>query len=189
MSDISLIVDAFDYADENLYEIAIKEQKAINYLSKQLGNASQKQIQDVYDKLIDDNFFKSENGLTFLYLLRENLINVYKVDESTLKPIPVERANDARVKSVMFDCNERVKAAQKETKNIRDRSRIFIIAIVVLLIALGAMFYILRTSDIPTILDYQTKIEDKYSQWEEDLKQRESIIRKKERALNIENDD
>ena len=75
------------------------------------------------------------------------------------------------------------------TKNIRDRSRIFIIAIVVLLIALGAMFYILRTSDIPTMLDYQTKIEDKYSQWEEDLKQRESIIRKKERALNIENDD
>ena len=187
MDEKNYVVDGFNYNDEALYKDAIKEQKAVDYLTKQLSGANEKQIMGLYSKLCEEKFFKSENGITFLYLLRENLINVYKVEPNNIPVIPVTHPGENHLKAITYDCNEKVKAAKTETKTYKDRCRILYVVVVILAIAIGAMFFILRTSDLPTILDYKEKIENKYSQWEDDLQQRERNLKKRELELNKSN--
>jgi hypothetical protein len=189
MSDKNLVVDAFIYADEEVFAVAEKEKKAIDYLSKQLGNANEKQIKELYIKLVTENFFKTENGVTFLYLLRENLVNVYHVSEKEIPPIPVTKTPDSKLKVLKYDCETRVKAAEEKLKKFKERFYITTVLSVVLLLVVVGMFVVLKTSDSPTIINYKTKIENQYSDWEQDLKDRETIIRQKELELNIKNDD
>ena len=40
-------------------------------------------------------------------------------------------------------------------------------------------------SENPNILNYEQNLINKYAQWEQELSERESIIREKERELNI----
>ena len=187
MSEKDLVVNAFKYTDEEMFALAEKEQKAIDFFSKQLNNANEKQIKELYIKLVSENFFKTENGIMFLYLLRENLVNVYHVDESELPPIPVKKTSESKIKVVKYDCEQKIAAAESKVKKIKERFIISIVLSSVLFLLVIGMFVVLNTADSPTILNYKTKIENKYSQWEEDLKQRETVIRKKELELNIKN--
>ena len=68
-------------------------------------------------------------------------------------------------------------------KKYRSYFRYAVIICVVFLITIGGMFYILSTTDSPTIVNYENKIIDKYSSWEEELNQRELDINERERAL------
>lgn len=68
----------------------------------------------------------------------------------------------------------------KKTKTIN----LYLKIVIVLLVAvIGGMFYILQTSDSPTILNYETKLVNKYATWEEKLDEREAKLKEKENAL------
>lgn len=79
---------------------------------------------------------------------------------------------------------ERVRRLQNEVRTWKGRFRNLLIVCFVLVAAVVAMFVISATSSNPTILDYETKIVDKYSEWEEELNARDSELREKERALD-----
>lgn len=173
--------------DKNICDTAIKEQKAIDYLTKQLDNADKDELLSLYNKFIKENFFKTENGIVFLYMLRTNLIRVFKVDEDKLLKIPAVKRNNI----------EKDKEINKELKHLRENYKkgmryknkfiMSCVIICILVVAIGGMFFILHTSNMPTIINYETKIQNKYSNWEEDLKTRENKIRKIEIKLNIKN--
>ena len=42
------------------------------------------------------------------------------------------------------------------------------------------------TSDNPNILNYENNLQNKYAQWEQELTERENVLREKERNLMIE---
>lgn len=46
-----------------------------------------------------------------------------------------------------------------------------------------SMFIISATSNNPTIINYREKIEDRYSQWDTQLKDKEKELRERERAI------
>ena len=50
----------------------------------------------------------------------------------------------------------------------------------ILLVAVIAMFVITMTSSNPTILDYETKLLNKYARWEDELTQREAEVKRRE---------
>ena len=60
-----------------------------------------------------------------------------------------------------------------------------IIVNVALVIIIAAMAVIMMTSSNPTIIDYENKLQDKYSGWEEELSSREAVIKEKENQLNM----
>ena len=60
------------------------------------------------------------------------------------------------------------------------------IVITFLVVALVAMLIIALVSDNPNILNYERVLQDKYSSWEMDLKEREDAIRQKELELKKE---
>jgi hypothetical protein len=47
------------------------------------------------------------------------------------------------------------------------------------------MFYISFTSSNPNVLNYERAVQNKYSQWEQELSDREAVIRDKEKELLI----
>lgn len=208
--DTDLRVSSFIYDTKEEAEKAVREQKAVDYLSKQLSKAGEKDIHDLYDKLIERNMFTTENGLVFLYLLRENLINVYHVDKADLQAIPVhgllgldkaDKEDDSLIKSgkkrkkrksIINSAAKKAKddvSKESPEKKYQTLFRIFLTISIILCLAIGGMFYILHTSDLPTIVNYETKIQNKYSEWEKDLDNREKAIRDKEKQLNITNND
>ena len=55
---------------------------------------------------------------------------------------------------------------------------------IALVIAVIAMAVIMSTSQTPTIINYENKIQDKYAGWEEELQSREARIKQLELQYN-----
>ncbi len=64
---------------------------------------------------------------------------------------------------------------QQETK-LQKRCRILLSVNIVLVIIIIAMFAISLTSGSTTILNYETKIINKYEEWEQELDEREAAL-------------
>jgi len=67
-----------------------------------------------------------------------------------------------------------------EIKRLKAINKVLLIFCIALLLCVLGMFYVSTTINSPTILDYEEKLIDKYSSWEQDLTEREEAIREKE---------
>ena len=78
--------------------------------------------------------------------------------------------------------------ARHEQEMGAKKSQLFISVIlnILLVIAMIAMFIISLNSDSPNIINYKRAITDQYATWEQELTERESVIREKERELMTE---
>ncbi len=72
-----------------------------------------------------------------------------------------------------------------EAKQDSARLRLSIFLNVLLAAAVIAMFVMALSSSQPNILNYRTTILNEYASWQQDLAEREQIIREKERELKI----
>lgn len=80
----------------------------------------------------------------------------------------------------------RVEAAKEREKKLQGRIRMSVAGNVILILLVIVMFAISLTSNHPNILNYKSKLITRYSQWEQELKDREAVIREKEASLGIE---
>ena len=60
---------------------------------------------------------------------------------------------------------------------------------IALIAAVIAMFVITLKSDQPNILNYETALINRYSEWEEELSVRENALREKERELKLKGEE
>ena len=73
----------------------------------------------------------------------------------------------------------------RQRDRYKDKFIKMIIVNVALVIIIAAMAVIMMTSSNPTIIDYENKLQDKYSGWEEELSSREAVIKEKENQINM----
>ncbi|MCR5054168.1 MAG: hypothetical protein K6A69_04930 [Lachnospiraceae bacterium] len=188
-------VSGFLFTDEKLAGEADKELSAIKYIEKKMDTQSPELVLDLYNSLIDQEFFHTPVGIDFLRRIQKFLLSEISIDSKTVKPIPVsDIASEAAPKKDEYE--GRLTASEKErykkrdtlmkeeVKKYRQRNRYFIVASIALVIMVIAMFVITLTGNSPTILNYENAIIDKYSGWEEELEQREMDIRIRETELN-----
>ena len=71
----------------------------------------------------------------------------------------------------------------KVAKYKNNFTRVMIINVVLIIIII-AMFVILNTSSNPNIINYEVNIQNKYSQWQEQLQSQEESLNARENALN-----
>ncbi len=83
---------------------------------------------------------------------------------------------------------ERVTPSKKEKEKEKNRFTLSVILNVLLVMAICAMFYISFVSEQPNIVNYERALTSKYASWEQELTQREELIREKERELKINAD-
>jgi len=218
-----------------------KEIEGIKYLKLNNNMNDVAVVAKIYDKLIEQNVFKTRPGIDYLRELQVFMIE-NGIDESKIRPIPISDydeeeeikketfaespkvfegknentsnqieenkqknekdiryrtpeyvGNLGKVKSRRDAAREIAREEEREVKRVENLRRSlarnkkkflnsmilnFILAIVIII-----MIYIASTSDNPTILNYEEKLQNKYSSWAEDLKEKEKELNKRERAI------
>ena len=82
---------------------------------------------------------------------------------------------------------EKEPAGGDQIERLRGSLVTSLIVNVILLLAIAAMFILVQKSDVPTIIDYENKLIDRYEEWQKNLEEREAIIRDYEEKYNIDN--
>ena len=80
------------------------------------------------------------------------------------------------------------KKASKKTDGYRKKYEITLFISVILAVSVIGMFIVASTSDSPTIVDYQSKLLNRYASWEQELTEREKAVSEKEQELGIQVD-
>ena len=198
-------IGGYIFDDENKAKKAAKELKAVEYILGQIRDSDEKAVLTVYKKLLNQRMFSTEIGMSFLAQLRQNLLDsevftpedippVYSLEEPPKDVTPEEKTEDTNSSS-----DEKVSKAKKENadkkvvakvtsdsseiKRLKAINKVLLILCIALLLCVLGMFYVSTTINSPTILDYEEKLIDKYSSWEQDLTEREEAIREKEQEL------
>ena len=127
--------------------------------------------------------FHTPIGYAYLKELQDYLKGLPGVDASEIPGIPVkdmgldldhvagkEKSGEHRNENADKNSEEK-----QETK-LQKRCRILLSVNIVLIIIVIAMFAISLTSGSTTILNYETKIINKYEEWEQELDEREAAL-------------
>ena len=192
-------IDGFYFETDELYEEAHKEKLAVAYLSKQVDLSDNKQALRLYQQAASQKLFSTVIGLTFLRDIELRL----KKDESIPKdqiiavtvPLKERQKESPSVSVSSLQSQEGASKKEKPKKEAypfdekteagkyRRRFHGALALIIILLATIGVMFFITLSSDLPTIVNYRTRLNNEYASWEEELKEREASLDLREKEL------
>ena len=161
--------------------LAQSEIKKIDYLKAHLDRGDADTVKALYDKAIDEKFFKTPVGIGFLTEMREYLVDTLDYSEDEVRSIPLYMFYDTTKKS----------QPKKEVKKKEHVGFLFISVVlnIGLIVAVIIMFWIATNTDNPNILNYETVLTNKYATWEQELTEREAAVRQAERELSLQETD
>ena len=177
MADERVTALGYEFACLDDAILAQSEIKKIDYLKAHLDRGDADTVKALYDKAIDEKFFKTPVGIGFLTEMREYLIETLDYSEDEVRAIPL----------YMFYDTTKKRTAEKPVKKKDHAGALFtsIVLNIALIIAVIIMFWIALNTDQPNILNYETVITDKYATWEQELTEREAAVRQAERELEL----
>ena len=172
----------FSFPSKEQADAAAEEEKKIYYIKSRLNKSDIQSVLVIYNKMIKGNVLKTPVGVAFLKELHDELIKNPAISQDQIDSIPFGASymDDDRVPKsrevILTKKNE-------ELESCRTRLRICGVVIAGLLLCIIAMFAITMKSENPNILNYETAIQNKYAQWEQELTEREKKVRAKEQEL------
>lgn len=179
------VVDGYYFRTKETALEAQNELNAIKYVSMKTDLKDPKQVYLLYNKLLEKELFKTIVGIGYLKKLQDFLYVSDEIPNDKIQPISVDyelqellkgRREITRNKSV-------INKLKKEKKKYNDMFIKAIIVNVVLVAVIAFMIIITLTSKNPNIIDYENKLQNKYSTWQEELESREESIKEREEEL------
>lgn len=187
------LVSGIAFTDMKQAKMAQIEQKRIEVLDEKLNYDDIEAVATVYKKARDNRTFHTPVGITYMlrlydWLKKNNYEGIDKMyvimDMESSKPkiddidggVPTER--DEIWKS-------RLEAQKKKEKMLLGKLKTSLLVNVGLVVLVILLFIISQTGNNPTVLNYKTKIINRYATWEQELEQREQIVEEKEAELGI----
>lgn len=180
------MVGGYEFATKEEAQLAKDELNAIKYLSQKTNSKDPKQVYSLYNKIIERKLFSTHVGMNYLKNLQTFLYKSDEIPNDKIQPIPINaetqgeiniRRERSEFKSELRDMSVKV------AKYKNNFTRVMIINVVLIIIII-AMFVILNTSSNPNIINYEVNIQNKYSQWQEQLQSQEESLNAMENALN-----
>lgn len=180
------MVGGYEFATKEEAQLAKDELNAIKYLSQKTNSKDPKQVYSLYNKIIERKLFSTHVGMNYLKNLQTFLYKSDEIPNDKIQPIPINaetqgeiniRRERSEFKSELRDMSVKV------AKYKNNFTRVMIINVVLIIIII-AMFVILNTSSNPNIINYEVNIQNKYSQWKEQLQSQEESLNARENALN-----
>ena len=174
-------VGGFTFSSEQEAEIAKKELEGIKYVKGKLDMDHPEHVLQLYNKMVDEKLFVAVVGIAYLADLREYLETIPMINNEEIHPIYVSHPMIEEVIKEQKQKVQEAKAAAKKTagkkSGVEGKLRVSYGLNIILVICVILMFIIAGTSKHPTILNYETEILNRYSAWEQELKEREAVIR------------
>ena len=180
-------------------ELAQREIEGTKYLRQKLDMENPNAVFSIYQNLIEQDLFETPVGYCFLKELRDYLLMIPAISNEEVLAIPIrypqteeEEKKQKKEQKKEEQRKERQrekekaknkKEQKKEGKNYKGRCQFFMVTSLILLISVVSMMLLAATSDNVNILNYETKLIDKYSSWEQELEEREQAVKEQEQAL------
>ena len=180
-------------------ELAQREIEGTKYLRQKLDMENPNAVFSIYQNLIEQDLFETSVGYCFLKELRDYLLMIPVISNEEVLAIPIrypqteeEEKKQKKEQKKEEQRKERQKEKEKaknrkeqkkEGKNYKGRCQFFMVTSLILLISVVSMMLLAATSDNVNILNYENKLIDKYSSWEQELEEREQAVKEQEQAL------
>lgn len=181
-----LSVGGFQFFTESDARIAAAELKKIEYLESRIDYSRPESILLVYEKTIHERIFKTPVGFQYLKGLQDFLLEQPEINPDDVPDISLYSTFGGKLRDQGTPARNRIKTSAEGGDKTRTRLVISVVLNVLLVIAMIAMFTISLKSDNPNIFNYERTLVNKYAGWEQELTEREQLIREKERELQID---
>lgn len=188
-----IIVNGFIFENEEEAKQAQKEIEGVKFIKEKVDMNKPEAVLDVYNKMIRQKLFETVIGFSYLKELQDYLYSIPFVDNTQILPIPVEHPTLEeqlrKKRPAQKPKQQQTVKAKERFVNVDYKKRYHAMkwVSIVLAVCVIAMFAISATASHPTILNYEQEIINRYTQWEEELENREAVILEREAALGIEN--
>lgn len=178
MADEKWIVNGYEFATREDYDKAKKEAESIAYIKAHTNMKDKQQMLKIYNRASENKMFHTVIGYDFMHQLYLYLIKNEVMEKQYIKTIPVDKAvSQRKLPEDVEAANklaEQYRVLYQDSKDKRKLQRIIICFLGGLIILMMVMVYFnYRTYDEDAVLD-------KYSAWEEELKERENAVTEKE---------
>ncbi len=159
-----------------------KELEGIRYIQEKNDMQDMKTVLVLYNKLSEKELFHTQAGIDFMEELKNKLLAAPEIDNREIAGYKDMR--QAQKKSETKVSEEKKKEIEQRIINeYRYKYYNSLIINVILIIALVLGFFITTNSKNVNIINYENRLIDKYAAWEEQLKERESIVTEREKAV------
>ena len=178
------VVGGYTFKTKQEAQEAKDEMNAIKYLSGKTDSKDPKQVYVLYNKIIDRQLFYTSIGLNYLKNLQQFLYNSPDIPDDKIKPIPVKSETQIAIDR-RRERNEH--RSELHTLSIQVAKYNYMRIMIVnafLVIALIAMFFILKTGSNSNVINYEVNVQNKYSSWQTELESKEAKLKEKEKELN-----
>ena len=179
-------VDGFVFENEQEYNDALNEKKGVDYMRSKTNLNNIKNVQEVYDKVLEKNIFKTPIGYNFMKELQDILDKSSLVNSEEIHNIKVEKKGDKKVLESNKQLKEKLKNVESLYKNRFFNSVVLNIGLIVLIIIL---IMITMNSKNVNVLNYKNRLDAEYTSkendlaaWEEELEIREKLLEELETA-------
>lgn len=185
--DKAWVVDGYKFSTQKDVKLAQNELIKIEKLEEKLDYKNTKMVKLVYDKTLESGTFKTQIGYEFLKKLQVILLE--KLPQEEVNAIPVNQIYQLRDEQKKVEQKISPSVKKKTVRQIeRSKYTKSVILNVFFIILIIGMFIIATTGKNPNIINYERNLQNKYATWEEELQDREDVIREKEKELLIEQD-
>lgn len=173
-----LIVGGYKFATVADAETARMEEKKIANLDAHLDYRNPQNVLLVYNKAIANRVFLTPVGMAYLHRMQAQLVKC-GVPSEKIRPIPLygtfsnKTENNSSIRRSM--------EARGMKVEFKGRFITSVCINVLFAAALAVLVYLSFTSDVPTILNYRTAVVNEYSEWEQELTERERAVREAQR--------
>ncbi len=180
------IIDGFSFADDADVSLAAAEIEKIKYIAGKMNMDNPRGVLAVYDKLITSGIFVTPVGYEYLRTLQNYLYKSKDIPDDAIKEIPVPISYTRALNLRSEERDERI-SSQREMRTLRKtfktEYKISLIINIILVLMVIAMFIITLKAENPNMINYRTAILNQYSEWEQELNERETKGKQKEREL------
>lgn len=175
------VVDGYLYGNEEDVKLAKEEKKTAAYLEARINYDDLQTTLKIYNKAIEDKIFKSPTGMEFLKKMRNEMLK-RGMPEEKIRAIPMYKvfSKEEENKTV------RIFQVKQSNDGTKEMLRVSLWANIAFVLIIIGMFIISLIGENVTIINYRHKIENEYSVWQQELEEREAIVRQKEAELRKE---
>lgn len=175
------IVGGYRFATIADAETARMEEKKVDNLERHLDYRQPQNALLVYNRALDNKVFLTPIGFTYLQKMQREMVK-WGVPADKIRPIPLygtfsnKTENNSSIRKSI--------AARRPKIEYRGRFITSVLINVILVLLVAAMMVISWRSDIPNIINYRRTVVDEYSQWEQELTERENALRDAQRKFD-----
>lgn len=192
------LVEGYRFYSKDEAEKALRELAKIKVLDEKLDAENYDAVKALYLKAVSQQAFETQIGFDYLRNIQRYLISkkVLKPEENPLpvlysktmqeeEAVHIKEEYQAFEKELREETGKQIDKERELAKQAKAKCRTFMILSGILAVMVVGMFLISLTGKNENILNYKNVITNRYAEWEQELTEREAVIRQKEAELEI----